>query len=407
MEKYSILVYNVVIYYCRYAIFSSIEIFRKVINMAKEKLPPNITRRKDMRLYGRFKYCGKTYELYRDKDYNPKKLKKELDDLRYEVEHGIRGKQSDLTLNELFEIWINEYKINNKQGCIQTYVQVYENMIKARIGNKKIKDIKHNHVQSFINGLKKDYSLSRIKLAHVVLFSMLEVAIINDWIIKNPAKRIQFPKDTKKERRVMTGDEQHIFLRFARSSQYYDLYVVSLYTGMRIGEVLGLRWDDINFDKNNIHVSGTLTYIRGKGRIRDLPKSESGDRIIPMVSLVTDALRARRKRQLNMKLLLGGLYKEQGYVFTCESGEPYWDTSIRVDIKRIIDDINDSDIEFLPITPHTFRHTFATRCLEQGIKPKVLQEIMGHSQFSITMDLYGHVLEDEKEQEIQKLESII
>lgn len=373
----------------------------------KEKLPPNIIRRKDGRLYGRFKYQNKVYELYRDKNYNPKKLKKELDDLRYEIEHGIKGKQSDLVLNELFEIWINEYKVNNKQGCIQTYVQVYESMLKPKIGKKKISDLNHNHVQSLINGLKKDYSLSRIKLAHVVLFSMLEIAIINDWIIKNPAKRIQFPKCAKKERRVMTNEEQSIFLKFARSSQYYDLYVVSLYTGMRIGEVLGLQWNDINFDKNSIHVTGTLTYIRGKGRIRDLPKSESGDRIIPMVSLVVDALRARRKRQLNMKLLLGEIYKEQGYVFTCESGEPYWDTAIRVDIKRIINDINDSGIEFLPITPHTFRHTFATRCLEQGIKPKVLQEIMGHSQFSITMDLYGHVLEDEKNCEMKKLESIV
>lgn len=375
--------------------------------MAKEKLPSNITRRKDMRLYGRFRYQGETYELYRDKDYSPKKLKKELDNLRYEIEHGLKGKQTSLTLNDLFEIWIKDYKVNNKQGCIQTYVHVYETIIKSQIGNKKIKDINHNHVQSFVNGLKKNYSLSRIKLAHVILSSMFEIALMNNWIVKNPAKKIQFPKEVKKERRFMSNEEQKIFLKFAISSNYYDLYITSLYTGMRIGEVLGLQWKDIDFEKNNIHVSGTLTYIRGKGRIKDLPKSESSDRIIPILSNVMYALRARKNKQLKMKLALGKIYKEQDYVFTCESGEPYWDTSIRVDMKRIIKDINDSGIEFAPITPHTFRHTFATRCLEMGVKPKVLQEIMGHSQFSITMDLYGHVLEEEKENELQKLESII
>lgn len=375
--------------------------------MAKEKLPSNITRRKDMRLYGRFRYQGETYELYRDKDYNPKKLKKELDDLRYEIEHGLKGKQITLKLNDLFEIWIKDYKVNNKQGCLQTYVHVYNTIIKSQMGNKKINDINHNHIQSFINGLRENYSLSRIKLAHIVLSSMFEVAIINNWIVKNPAKKIQFPKEIKKERRVMSKKEQELFLKFAMSSNYYDLYVVSLYTGMRIGEILGLQWDDIDFEKSNIHVSGTLTYIRGKGRIKDLPKSESSNRIIPMLSNVIYVLRARRNQQLKMKLALGEIYKEQGYVFTCESGEPYWDTSIRVDMKRIIKEINESDIEFAPITPHTFRHTFATRCLEMGVKPKVLQKIMGHSQFAITMDLYGHVLEEEKENELQKLESII
>lgn len=151
-----------------------------------------------MRLYGRFRYQGETYELYRDKDYNPKKLKKELDALRYEIEHGLKGKQTTLKLNDLFEIWIKDYKVNNKQGCLQTYVHVYNTMIKSQMGNKKVNDINHNHIQSFINGLKENYSLSRIKLAHVVLSSMFEVAIINNWIVRNPTKKIQFPKEIKK-----------------------------------------------------------------------------------------------------------------------------------------------------------------------------------------------------------------
>lgn len=352
--------------------------------MAKENLPKNITRRKDGRLYGRFTYNGEKYELYRNEKYNPRKLKKELDNLRYEVEHGIKGKQTDITVNDLLELWINEYKTNNKKGCVQTYQQVYNNIVKPNFGAKKIRDINYNHIQSFINNLREKYSLSRIKLAHVVLYSMFEIALLNNWLIKNPAQKIQFPKKEDTERRVMTKEEQETFLKFAISSGFYDVYVVSLYTGMRIGEILGLRWNDISFEKENIHVSGTLVHVRGKGRVRDLPKTQSSDRTIPMVSKVKEVLKSRRKRQLNMKLCLGEIYKEQEYVFTCESG-----------------------IEFERITPHTFRHTFATRCLEHGMKPKVLQEIMGHSQFSITMDLYGHVLENEKEKEMQKLELII
>lgn len=126
-----------------------------------------------------------------------------------------------------------------------------------------------------------------------------------------------------------------------------------------------------------------------------------------MLSNVETALRRVYKTQLQNKLLLGDKFKDNNYVFAGETGEPFWDTAIRVDMRKHVKRMKDDGIKIDYFVPHTFRHTFATRSLENGIKPKVLQTILGHSSLSMTMDIYSHVLPDEKEKEIKKLEAIV
>lgn len=159
-------------------------------------------------------------------------------------------------------------------------------------------------------------------------------------------------------------------------------------------------------------MTGTLVYVRnGGGRYKDSPKTESSRRDIPMLANVEGLLKGIRGEQMEKRLLLGSKWKEEkgleNLVFTYENGGALWDTGVRVDIGKIVNRIHAAGVGFDPITPHTFRHTFATRGMEQGIPLKVMQSILGHSSLAMTADLYSQVLPDTKAEKMKKQESVL
>ncbi|MCD8012596.1 MAG: site-specific integrase [Lachnospiraceae bacterium] len=217
----------------------------------------------------------------------------------------------------------------------------------------------------------------------------------------------------KKDFRVLSTDEQKVFMEYALSgSPYYKMYVVAVGTGMRSGELRALEWDDVDFKNKLVHVTGTLKFRKGDGYFKDTPKSASSDREIPMLDEVYKILKEQRKEQLENRTLLGEAWQPQegleNLVFTSPYhrkgyGLPVGEAVLNVDMKKIVKRINAAGIEFEEITPHTLRHTFATRGLENGIPPKVMQELLGHTSITMTLDIYSHVLPDTKASEIQKI----
>ncbi len=223
-------------------------------------------------------------------------------------------------------------------------------------------------------------------------------------------------KKAKKEIRAMSVEEQGIFLAYAKESFYFNLYQVGLGTGMRSGELRALEWSDVDFKNKEIHVTGTLKFYKDKGYMKDSPKTSSSERTIPMLDKVYDVLKKQRKRQAEFRLALGEQWKTgdglENLVFTTPYnrkgyGQPISHSALNTDLKRIVERINKDEIIFEKITPHTLRHTFATRGLENGIPPKVMQELLGHSSITMTLDIYSHVLPDTKAQEIQKIAYLI
>ncbi len=386
--------------------------------MAKDKngkkLPPGITLRSDGRYMGRVQVDGERVTLYGK---TLKELQNKIESVKYEMKHGMFCKPKDITVASWFETWIEQYKAGAcKASTIQTYRQSFEHYIGPVIGKKKVTDIQPQMMQKIINDLyKKGFSKSRVNIVYVVLCGMFEQAHRNRLILNNPASALVFPRFRKKmqsDKRVMTVAEQKTFLEYAKGSVYYSFYVMALSTGMRVNEITALQWSDIDWISKVIHVTGTLVYVRnGGGRYKDSPKTESSRRDIPMLANVEELLRDIRKVQLEKRLLLGKIWKEetglQNLVFTYETGGALWDTGIRVDIGKIVEKINAAGIQFEHITPHTFRHTFATRGLEQGIPLKVMQSILGHSSLAMTADLYSHVLPDTKAEEMKKLENVL
>lgn len=387
-------------------------------------LPKGITLRSDGRFMGRFTYAGERYTMYDDD--NPKRLKKAMEDMRYELEHGIKGKVNNVTLDKWVEIWLTEYKANTvKESTYLLYRNYYEWYIKPQIGRLKIKDIKNVHIQKIFNAMKdKKLSLNTMKKTYSIIYDILNYALNNDIILKNPCIGIALPKQEVKKRRVMTIAEQEIFERAMQGSTYEHVYKVALCSGMRIGEILGLTWSDVDFENSLISVNRTLLYYQlGKGekcvpKFQE-PKTKAGKRRIPMLTQMIRVLKLQKLQQNTQRVELGNNYQElegfENLIFTTKFGKPIYESYINENLKYIVSHINKEEykqakeegrdpVTFEKITPHTLRHTFATRAFEKGMKPKTVQEILGHSSLSMTMDLYTHVTEETKVEEMKKLE---
>ncbi len=392
----------------------------------RRKLPPGICQRKDGRFQGRFTFNGCRYTLYdRDLDELQKKMRAAL----YEMEHGIYGKLSNITVNTWFEFWINEYKLESvKNSTIILYTTSYERYVKETLGEKKLDSIKPLHIQKLYNTLKQQgLSLGTIQIVNSVLNNLFTQAVKNDLIRKNPCYGVVMPKGTKKERRVMTQEEQKVFIKEVKEDFYGTICIVALATGLRIGELTALTWDDIDFDKHLLEVNRTLLYQKTYGEEENTyqmqtPKSENSKRVVPMIPDVEKTLKKHRREQMEHILSRGGQWTPvpglENLVFTTRNGTPVQEVYIVKYLKRVTARLNEKEEKkaakegrepqiFEPITPHTLRHTFATRAFEYGMMPKTVQEILGHSNLSITMDLYTHVTNDTKIKEMKKIVQVL
>ncbi|MBE5947874.1 MAG: site-specific integrase [Lachnospiraceae bacterium] len=376
-------------------------------------LPRGITLRKDGRYQASYYFNGTRKYLY---DMNLDALEVKLRNVRYEIDHGIFTKPERIRLDDWFSTWMNEYKaFELKKGTIENYKRNYRLYISPYLGNCYVKEIRAEHLQKLYNDLMRaGYSYGVINLCAGILSGMFTQLMRNDIIMKNPVKLANLPKKEKRpKRRVLTDSEQQLFLKYAASSNFYSLYRLALATGLRIGELTSLTWKDIDFENESLSVTGTLKYFKDTGFYKDSPKSESGNRTVPLLPSICKMLKHVRREQNKDRLSSGAKWKPvkglEHLVFTTKNGEPLKKRTIAYDIDHITDEINENEKDiphFEKFSPHTLRHTFATRALENGIPPKVVQDILGHSSITMTLDLYTHVLPKTKSTEILKIANL-
>lgn len=360
------------------------------------KLPKGI-RQRGGRYEGRFSYQYKEYVVH---GRTVTETQKAMNDLKYKLEHGAFVEKNKVTLTEWFETWMEQYKKNRvKIGTYTSYKKYFECAIKGRLGRKYIADIRGEHIQKLYNELSKEgYAYSSIKIISAVLNGSMQQALRNGLIERNPVKLAELPRQTEKRtREALTKEQQALFMGYAKESYLYNLFAVMLRTGMRSGEIRGLKYADIDKHKNVIHIQRTLKYIEGKGYFDDTPKTMSSKREIPLTADILELLEAQ-KRYWGFKVV-----KVDAYLFCNENGDPLSRERVQGEIDRIIKRIHEAGYEFGRITPHVLRHTFATRAIEAGMPPQVLKAILGHSSISMTMDLYSHVLPDTKADEMEKI----
>lgn len=369
-------------------------------------LPRGVSLRKDGRYMWRCKYEGKQYSGYAR---TVKEAEKALRDKKYELEHGIYIKDARLDMDSWFETWITTYRTNCKATTINTYRKTYQRYVSPEFGKKQLKAVRPEQIQKFLNRMADSYSKSIFGNASFLLYDMLDQAVKNQLIVRNPMAYTTRPATKKSEkRRALSRPEAAAFLDAARDSCYYDMFRLSTLTGLRIGEVTGLQWQDVDLAGKELQVRHTLAWISKSGYFLQEPKSENSRRAVPLPDKAVELLRSRKVSQGKHRLAYGEHWQPlpglSRLVFTTRYGTPVDGGNIRTEMRKILSSMKEGggpDITWASF--HTLRHTFATRCIEEGMNPKTLQHILGHATLAITMDLYCDVMEDTKREEMARI----
>jgi integrase len=280
--------------------------------------------------------------------------------------------------------------------------------LKPTLGHIKISLLQSAHIQEYyvqkLSNGKIDgggLSATSVKHHHRLIFKVLKDAVKWQLLMRNVAEAVTPPKTKKVEMQIWDNEKVKTFLEESKKSSYFPIYLTAIYTGMRRGEVLGLRWQDIDFQNNIIYVRQSLQEVKKVGLTFKEPKSGKS-RSITITSNITKELKKVYKQQLENKLLFGADYNDFDLVFAQKNGKPLQPTEMARNYRKMVEKSGLPYIRF-----HDLRHTHATLMLQQGIHPKVVSERLGHSTIGITMDTYTHVLPNMQKEAAHQFEQLI
>ncbi len=343
-----------------------------------------------------------------------------------DLQEGLHPDKKAMTINELFDLWRN-LKRGIKDTTFQNYCYMYRTFVAPTFGKKQISAVKKSDVRKFYNQLIEidHLQVNTVDNIHTVLHQVFQLAVDDNFIRVNPTDnmlrevKIAFGH-LQNKRRALTIPEQNLFLNFLRTSEdhkrWFPIFFVFLNTGMRVGELTGLRWKDVDLEKKTISVNHTLVYYDHHSDRRctygiNTPKTTAGERLIPMTEAVCKCFLLEREFQ--DYLGIQSIARIDGYddfIFVNRFGNLHNQASLNRALHRIILDCNQAQLKksapgkeplLLPgFTCHVLRHTFATRLCESGINLKVIQNILGHADVSTTMNIYISVTEDLKKHEL-------
>lgn len=343
-----------------------------------------------------------------------KEVKSKLEEYKKQLSLGALPSDDKLTLEQWYYTWLFDYRIKDlKPKSFEKYEGIYRNYIKdTSLGKIKLKDLRATHLQQYYNKLldidKK--AISTIKGLNTRLKPCLAEAEKQGYIQKNYCKMVTLPKDnTTKEIKVLTPNQQKLFIEAIKGHNLEVLFLIALGTGLRLGEILGLKWCDIDFNNGTLTVNRNLqrvTEIDRDGKreskvIEQLPKTKNSIRTVPIPQNILSRLKDHRLEQNKNKLKIGEAYLNNDYVFCNNLGYPIDDKRPARNLKSILTKLNIEPIKF-----HGLRHTYATRLFEANVPPKTVQVLMGHYDISITLDIYTKVMPEKKLEAVEKLNSI-
>lgn len=331
-----------------------------------------------------------------------REAKKELRIAEAEVFKGTYVEPSKVSYEQFLLDWFN----NDKKKSIgsQTrvvYQQYIDTYIIPHLGNVTLGELTSKVIEKFINEMfyEKKYSASTIKKALNIIKSSIDYGVGNKYFRTNMARKVALPKNEEKEMTVWKKDEVNKFLKVAESSRYYSLFYTALTTGMRQGELLGLRWKDIDFVNKTLTIKQVLDH-NGKD-IRTGTKTKSSKRTINLGDKTVEVLEKQREMVEHEKSLDKG-YQNHDLVFCTPLGTPLHPSNIRNRIfNKLIEKAEVPKIRF-----HDLRHTHATLLLQQKVNPKVIQERLGHSNVKITLETYSHVLPTMQKEVAKKIDDL-
>lgn len=342
-------------------------------------------------------------------------------------------KAKSATLNDWFDEYMQQKK-RLKPTTRRAYFQYYNGHVRDAVGHMKIGDFKHSDIKKLYTGIIGDdgTGFSVMMGINMILNPIFKAAVKDDCLRKNPTDGVaaEIKKDfgyKYEPRRALTESEQRCFMNYVKSKKafkkWYSLYSFLLGTGCRIGEACALTWSDCDFENGLIKIDKTLSYIPDEhtkkcGPVITSPKSKTSIRIIPMLSEVRVALLNEYERQTREGLQASPVNGVSDFVFINTWGNVTIPGTVADSLLSVVNSYNRAERSraseegrepvLLPrITPHILRHTFCTRLCETGANIKVVQEVMGHSNVSITMNVYTNATTEFKQKTFAGLEGKI
>ncbi|WP_299996117.1 site-specific integrase [uncultured Clostridium sp.] len=358
---------------------------------------------------------GKEYYYFRIKEVNGKiktlyaptvkKLKEKIDLFNTGV-FITKDEYGDFVKDWLY----NTHLIDKKPATKAHYSFFFKKyIVNSPIYNIKLIDLNAIHIQKYYNDLiNKGVTVNTIKGLNKIVLPSIRYAYDVNKIVKDFSRLIVLPKENRindtKGITIFTEEEQKIFINAIKGHNLEMLFTTALFTGMRQGELLALTWEDIDLTNNTINVNKSYKYVTNviTNKYEDTiskPKTKSGIRVVPIPAFLSQKLKQHKIKQKELRLTCANLWSNNNLIFCNQFGKYLSSSNISKNLKNILKNNNLKPLRF-----HDLRHTYATRLFELGENPKTVSTILGHSNISITLDTYTHVLDDLKEKTVSKLD---
>lgn len=346
--------------------------------------------------------------------------RKEAQDWLAQVQHEKRTgrfvEPDKITVGEWVQRYLQTYvKPKVKPVSYAGYMDVFRNHINPEVGDIPLQSLRTNVIQELYNRKaengrldgKSGLSPRLIHLVHQVLNGALKQAVREHLIQHNPAEYTTRPPIKRKEMTVLSPEEVNRYLEAAKEDRLYAAFLLELTTGLRRGELLGLKWDCVDFTKGEITVKQSLSRVRyvdeGFSRLEENgTKTEAGKRTIPLLPEVMQELKRLKKKQAEEKLFFGQAYQDKSLVFATPIGTPVEPRNFHRKHTAILKKAGLKRVRL-----HDLRHTFATILLQEGENPENLRDLLGHTRTSTTLDLYCHSTMEGKKKAVERLKGVL
>lgn len=326
-----------------------------------------------------------------------------IKEIQNQVDGGLTFNTTKLTVGEYLKKWLVEIKPNIREKTWIQYKQTIHNHLLPTLGSIRLWDVKPDLIQRFYSQkIDAGIGLHTLRMVHAVLHAALARAVKWSYITRNPAAVVDKPKVPRKEMSTLDSLEVNQLLHVAHDSRYEALYYLAVTTGMRQGELLGLQWPDLDWSTSTLAIQRQLQRISGKGLVFTEPKSKTSKRNVILGSYVITKLEQRLQALQTERLFAGDRWTELDLIFSTSIGTPVDPRSLLRDFHGILSRAGLPRIRF-----HDLRHTAASLMLQEGIHVKVVQERLGHSSITLTLDTYSHVLPGLQQEAAQRLDDLI